>query len=165
MRLFLLLGLVLAAFSCAPPAEEIENQSPFALLQWPERWPVSQEVPFDARGSDDIDGTLVFIEMNFGDGTPSQERREGTFAHAYQSAGTYGFRLRIRDDAGAESELTGNVVVVDRLEEAQCSCELSCLGGGVCAESGCYQQHESEGAVDEGLGHFELEDLVGCEES
>ncbi len=94
-----------AQVSVAPVA----NQPPHAAFSYtppnpnPGAW-----VHFDASASSDPDGTIVSYAWNFGDGSTGTGV---SVYHQFTSAGTYGVRLTVRDNAGATDSVTHSVVV------------------------------------------------------
>lgn len=70
--------------------------------------------------------------MNFGDGTPEVSLLDGVFEHAYVASGAFEVRLEVEDDEGARSEVLGDVVIADRVDEPACTCDFECLSEGVC---------------------------------
>jgi hypothetical protein len=131
-----------------PPPED-DNREPIARLVWPQRWLQGAAAPFDGTGSDDLDGLLVRWSASFGDGTPEQDSDDGTFEHLYTAAGSFDVRLEVEDDRGATAEVLGTVVIVDRIDDPPCSCELACFDDGVCTADGCFHADMSEEATDE----------------
>lgn len=137
--------------SCAPPVEEEdENRPPLAHLVWPQRWTTDAPAPFDASASRDEDGFLERVSLSFGDGSPEQERLDGVFEHLYTAPGSYDVRLEVVDDDGAVAEVLGTVVVVERIDDPPCSCELPCFGEAVCTAEGCFLEGVSEELADGG---------------
>ena len=150
--LLVVVGLVGVAL-CGCPGDEIvdppDNREPIARLVWPQRWLQGAGAPFDATGSEDVDGLLVRWSASFGDGTPEQDSADGTFEHLYSAAGSFDVRLEVEDDVGATAEVIGTVVVVDRMDEPPCSCELPCFEAAVCTADGCFDAAMSEEATEE----------------
>lgn len=134
------------SMSCAPPPspDEDVNLSPVARLSWPQRWSTEEPAPFNAGASEDPDGLLDRVTLSFGDGTPDQDALDGTFEHLYTAPGSYDVRLEVVDDDGARAEVLGTVVVVDRIDDPPCSCELPCFDDAVCTVDGCFLSAESE---------------------
>jgi PKD repeat protein len=64
---------------------------------------------FDARGSSDIDGTIVSYAWNFGDGTTGSGPAP---SHTYAAGGSYPVSLLITDNVGATASQTATVTVV-----------------------------------------------------
>lgn len=151
--------------SCAPPPEPPleENVEPVARLVWPQRWTTQEPAPFDASASDDEDGLLERVTLSFGDGTPDQDRSDGIFEHLYTAPGSYDVRLEVVDDVGAFAEVVGTVVVVDRIDDPPCSCDLPCFDDAVCTEGGCFLAGVSEdGDVDGGAEAPLIEGEISC---
>ena len=164
--LALVLPLCGAGFiACGPPAEpgQVDNEPPIARATWPQRWPVDAPVPFDASTSEDVDGRLVRVSALFGDGSYEQTSRDARFEHLYAASGTYEVRVEVEDEAGDTAELIGRIVVVDRVEDPACSCELPCLDDGICTERGCFLAAVSEGVPDGFEGAPRLDDAVACD--
>ena len=69
--------------------DELDNREPVARLVWPQRWVQGAGAPFDASGSEDLDGLLVRWSASFGDGTPEQDSDTGLFEHLYAAAGSF----------------------------------------------------------------------------
>jgi PKD repeat protein len=67
------------------------------------------DIDVDASASDDVDGTIVSYEWNFGDGSPAGSGV--TASHTYATAGTYTVSLTVTDDDGAEHTVSQNVTV------------------------------------------------------
>jgi hypothetical protein len=132
--------LLALALGCVPgeePAEE-KNLPPVARFLWPQLWAASEPAPFDATESYDPDGELVRLSVAFGDGTLEQDRPAGLFEHLYTAPGSYDVRLEVEDDDGELAEVVGTVVVVARLADPPCSCELPCFDDAVCTAAGCF---------------------------
>jgi PKD repeat protein len=64
---------------------------------------------FDARDSDDVDGTAVAWQWDFGDGATGQGL---TADHTYAAAGTYTLKLQVTDDEGLSATATAPVTIV-----------------------------------------------------
>lgn len=161
------LGLLVigASVGCAPPPidEDGTNLQPVAHLVWPQRWSTDEAAPFDASASEDPDGRLARVTLSFGDGTPDQDALDGTFEHLYTAPGSYDVRLEVVDDDGATAEVLGTVVVVDRIDDPPCSCELPCFDDAVCTDDGCFLAAASEAIGDGGPGDGHLPPGVVCE--
>jgi hypothetical protein len=152
-RVWWLLVGGLCAGACTPgdvPPPE-DNREPVARLIWPQRWVQDEPAPFDATGSADTDGVIVRWSASFGDGAPEVDSSDGTFEHLYTTAGTFDVRMEVEDDVGATAEVVGTVVVVDRIDDPACSCDLPCFDEAVCTGDGCFLAGMSE----------EESDLVG----
>ncbi len=147
-----LLGAVWLSASCAPPPEppDEENLAPTAALLWPQRWSTEAAAPFDASASHDADGVLDRVTLSFGDGTPDQDRADGVFEHLYTAPGSYDVRLEVEDEDGARAEVLGTVVVVDRIDDPPCSCDLPCFDDAVCTARGCFLSDASADEATDG---------------
>ena len=66
------------------------------------------------EAAEDVDGSLVAWEWDFGDGTISTDPNP---VHEYAAPGTYRVTLRVRDDDGAESLFTREVTVPELATE------------------------------------------------
>ena len=64
---------------------------------------------FDASGSSDPDGEIVFYTWEFGDGETAMGQR---VQHIYDAAGTYTVTLTVTDDDGATATTTRTVEVI-----------------------------------------------------
>lgn len=154
-RALVVLALALLVTGMAPqgcPGTDpiANNEDPVARLVWPQLWLVTEPVPFDASASEDADGLIGEHTLVFGDGTEAQTSLDGHFEHLYASPGSFEFRLEVRDDNGAPAELVGTVVVVERLDDPLCTCQLPCLDDAVCTSEGCFYAAAQQGLVDVG---------------
>ncbi len=98
----------------SPPASTqftVENQLPVAAVLIEPRSPVVGEVVNFTDLSSDPDGTIVSSVWNFGDGATSGDRQA---IHAYSIAGTFTATLTVRDDDGATSQISRDIVVRPR---------------------------------------------------
>lgn len=154
-----LVPLLSAALCEGPPDVPPVNQDPVARLVWPQLWPVDEPVPFDATSSEDPEFAIDAFRMTFGDGTEQQENASGVFEHLYAEPGSYDFLLRVRDEGGLIAEVSGNVVVVNEVDDPVCSCTLPCFDDATCTSSGCYlaTTSEADGGVPDAPG-----DAVTC---
>jgi PKD repeat protein len=84
------------------------NQPPAAAISGPASGRVGELLSFNARGSHDVDGSIVSGEWDFGDGAAGTGVR---VAHTYMQAGLYQVRLTVTDDGGLTSETTHAVLV------------------------------------------------------
>ncbi len=71
-------------------------------------------VRLDGSMSTDPDGRVVEYCFDFGDGSELCWTTSPTVDHVYNSAGQYAARLRVRDDLGAQSQWSEDVVVTVR---------------------------------------------------
>ncbi len=159
-----LLAMGMGPAFCQPPDPLEPNEPPVAKLVWPQIWLVSEPVPFDASGSEDLDGLIDEVTLVFGDGTEAQSSADGRFEHLYVAPGTWDFRLEVRDDHGAPAEILGTVITVERHDDPICDCDLPCLDNAVCTSDGCFlraavQGTSSDGELDAGAGIGELPPL------
>jgi len=69
---------------------------------------VGEQVIFDASGSIDLDGRIVDVGWDFGDGT---SMRGALVGHAYNTAGLYTVQLTVTDDGGATDTATHDIAV------------------------------------------------------
>jgi hypothetical protein len=87
------------------------NTPPAAVLSAP----VRQARPGDwveLSGALSVDdGRVTHYLFDFGDGGDTGWLAEGATSHAYMAKGTYGARLRVQDDLGAESDWSAPVVI------------------------------------------------------
>ena len=141
----------------APEAIE-PNAPPVARALWPQLWPVDEPAPIDLSASADPDGLIVTILANFGDRSPEQESVDGVFQHTFPAPGTYQLRFVIEDDAGAQTELLGDIVIARTLDTPACDCERPCFEPGVCANERCYLAASSD--PEEAL--IAPEDVLDC---
>jgi len=63
-------------------------------------------ITFDASGSSDSDGYVVYNSFDFGDGTGTGLSTSPAAEHAYQGAGNYDVRLTVQDNGAAEGRTT-----------------------------------------------------------
>jgi len=68
-------------------------------------------VEIDASTSFDRDGAIEAYEIDWGDGTSSGWTPSARASHAFARAGEYRVTIRVRDDSGAVSDLTVEVLV------------------------------------------------------
>lgn len=129
-----------------PPPDD--NQAPVARLIWPQRWLQEAPAPFDATGSADLDGIITRWTASFGDATPEQDSTDGMFEHLYVAPGSFDVRLEVEDDSGDTAEVVGTVVVVDRIDDPPCSCDLPCFDDAACTGDGCFLAEMSEEETD-----------------
>jgi serine protease len=76
---------------------------------------VGETVVFDASDARDPDGSVVRHEWALGDGTAADGRR---VEHAYDEPGDYAVTLRVVDDDGSATRITGEVGVREDPEES-----------------------------------------------
>ena len=147
----LALSLLAALVGGCPVFTEppMANRAPVTKLVWPQLWPVDEPASLDASGSFDFDGDIDEISLVFGDGTFEQARREGTFEHVYAGPGTFEVRASAYDDDGARSELLGEIVLVEDIDEPACSCALPCFSPGACVDGRCFLRAMSSNAPDD----------------
>jgi hypothetical protein len=86
------------------------NQSPIADPGGPYVSSVRRPLWFDATGSVDPDGTIVFYDWDFGDGTIALNAGL-TPSHAYTAAGQYEVTLTVTDDGGLTDTGIANVAI------------------------------------------------------
>ena len=70
---------------------------------------VGEQVVFDASGSIDLDGRIVDVAWDFGDG---RSMRGTLVGHAYEAVGLYTVRLTVTDDGGAMDTATHDIAVL-----------------------------------------------------
>lgn len=158
-------ALLCALLLACGPGEEPEpepNEPPIARALWPERWLVSEPVPIDASRSEDVDGRLVRITAIFGDGTKAQTQADGRFLHLYPSPGAYDLRVEVEDDDGATAEVLGTVVLVERMDDPPCDCELGCLSSAICTSEGCFLSAVSDDVPEGFEGAPIPDDALSC---
>jgi len=113
-RFFARLALV-AGLTDLTPADNVNNASvfvnayPVAIINAPSWAFINESVHFNASGSTDDQG-IVEYKWDFGDYNAS--RRVVTYA--YNSSGTKTFKLTVKDQHGAEANVTGNIRIVVR---------------------------------------------------
>lgn len=144
-----------------PPVPEA-NESPVARLLWPQIWAQDEAAPFDASESDDANGPLSRIAINFGDGSVEQESDDGYFQHLYPAPGTFEVRLIVEDEEGFSAELLGDIVIVEELDKPSCSCDLPCFEPGLCTRDGCFLSGVSSQAAEDDASAPIPSDLVAC---
>src|SRR5690606_34832928 len=104
------------------------------------------------------------VTLSFGDGTPDQDRADGIFEHLYTAPGAYDVRLEVVDADGAAAEVIGTVVVVDRIDDPPCTCELPCFEDAVCTDDGCFLAGASAGGDEDGGPEDPfIEGAISCE--
>ena len=86
------------------------NEAPSASFTTSDAPTVSENVTFDASGSNDSDGSITNYAWEFGDGTSTTGE---TVNHSYDSAGNYTANLTVTDDDGA-SNSTSRIVAVEQ---------------------------------------------------
>jgi PKD repeat protein len=101
------------------------------------------EVQFDAGASQDLDGSIVRYQWDFGDGSWVDSPTAG---HTYQKRGTYEARLTLVDDDG----FVGSCVSLIEVNEAPLACflpdqELLQLGEQVVLDAAC--SRDADGSV------------------
>lgn len=95
---------------------ESKNSSPTASFSFLPISPKAGEVvAFDASSSEDLDGTLVSYEWDFGDGEISSSTLNST-NYTYDNLGDFSVKLSVTDNDGAISSTTRVVSVVSRDE-------------------------------------------------
>jgi PKD repeat protein len=77
---------------------DVPNEPPFADPNGPYTGAAGQAVQFDGSGSQDLDGTIVAYDWDFGDGMTGTGVSP---THTYTSGGTYTVTLTVTDDMGA----------------------------------------------------------------
>src|SRR5579872_3889835 len=110
MRLRSVLTFIFLASCFAIPARA---QNPIVITCTLSVTPTSGTAPLtvNASGNCTTDGTLpvVFYQLNWGDGSPTENSNSGT--HTYSSPGTYTVTLTGSDDAGNQGSASQNVTV------------------------------------------------------
>jgi hypothetical protein len=103
------------------PAEETEapNKAPTASLSVSRSVIQANEVfRLDGADSVDPDGRVMEYFFDFGDGTDSCWTVSASVDHSYPSSGQYVVRLKVRDDKGAQSHWSREIVVEVRAKKA-----------------------------------------------
>jgi PKD repeat protein len=94
----------------APIAYTIANQPPVAMLAvTPSTGIAPVMVSASTAGSNDVDGSIASIALDFGDGT---SMLAASTSHQYATPGTYTVTATVTDDLGAISNQTAVVTVV-----------------------------------------------------
>lgn len=65
---------------------------------------------FDASGSQDLDGSIIGYDWDFGDGSSEQAATAG-ISHSYAEPGSYTVTLTVHDDRGASASTTAQIDV------------------------------------------------------
>ncbi len=90
----------------------VANEPPKAVITATPMQSGTSDIAFDAYSSSDADGVISSYSWNFGDG----ETASGDYAeHKYLAAGDYTVVLTVIDDAGASSQDTMTISIVDEL--------------------------------------------------
>ena len=98
-----------AVVACVESPSEGENERPVAAVAVDvTEAPV---VAFDARASDDPDGTIDEFIFNYGDGTRLEVSASPFALHTYAAPGFYNVELSVVDDRGAKESLTVSIEV------------------------------------------------------
>ena len=98
-----------AVVACVDSPSEGENGRPVAAVAVDvTEAPV---VAFDARASDDPDGTIAEYIFNYGDGTRLEVSASPFALHTYAAPGFYNVELSVVDDRGAKESLTVSIEV------------------------------------------------------
>ena len=98
-----------AVVACVESPSEGENERPVAAVAVDvTEAPV---VAFDARASDDPDGTIDEYIFNYGDGTRLEVSASPFALHTYAAPGFYNVELSVVDDRGAKESLTVSIEV------------------------------------------------------
>ena len=84
------------------------NQAPNANANGPYNDLVYEEVTFDGSDSSDPDGSIVYFDWDFGDGSIGTGV---TSTHTYITAGTYNVTLTVTDNKGATDSATTTVTI------------------------------------------------------
>jgi PKD repeat protein len=97
--------------TASPPAGQ-PNRPPKASLSVPDpSVTVNVVVRLDGSGSADSDGQVEAYMFDFGDGTPACWTFSSSAEHVYTAAGQYVARLKVRDNGGAQSPWSGDVLI------------------------------------------------------
>jgi hypothetical protein len=89
-------------------------------------------VHFDASNSSDPDGKVVQFFFDLGDGSQICWTVSSAVDHAYTTPGQYVVRCRVRDDAGAQSPWTKDILVEVKVKKASSSTTRSFIPGMEC---------------------------------
>jgi PKD repeat protein len=102
----------------------VENTPPVASCRFSSDAPIpSESVLFDASASYDIDGRIVDVIWDFGDGT---SLRGSQVLHSYSSVGTYVVHLTVVDNSGTSAGISHTMSVHEPV-----------TGGGGCCGGSC----------------------------
>jgi len=88
----------------------LDTVYPVPKLEHRESPSEGEPVSFDASGSHDPDGAVIYYLLDFGDGSTSNSNKA---LHTYTQDGAYKVRLTVRDNRGAESVLEETIDVED----------------------------------------------------
>jgi PKD repeat protein len=94
-----------------------ENDPPLPTFTVSDENPtVGDTVTFDASGSEDPDGTIVFYRWDWdGDGTyDTSDFTQPTATHRFFSAGTYNVTLQVEDNGTAKNTFTREITVKEQ---------------------------------------------------
>lgn len=83
-------------------------QKPEAVITLPSSITAGKSSSFDASNSTDVDGSIVFYNWSFGDGSIASGE---TVQHTYTSPGTYIVTLTVTDNSGLSSSTSLSVTV------------------------------------------------------
>jgi PKD repeat protein len=84
---------------------------PMADADGPYRGTVDAAVSFDGSGSTDPDGTIMFYDWDYGDGTPLDIDAGPNPIHVYTASGSYTVILTVTDDTG-ESDSANSMATI-----------------------------------------------------
>lgn len=93
-----------AVVACVNSPSEGENGRPIVAVAVDVT--AAPVVAFDARASDDPDGTIAEYIFNYGDGTRIEVSASPFSLHTYAAPGFYDVELSVVDDRGAKESLT-----------------------------------------------------------
>jgi hypothetical protein len=98
-----------AVVACVESPSEAENERPVAAVAVDVA--DAPVIAFDARASDDPDGSIDEYIFNYGDGTRLEVSASPFGLHTYAAPGFYNVELSVVDDRGAKESLTLSIEV------------------------------------------------------
>ena len=89
---------------------EVANVAPTASIASADTVTATDELPFDAAGSTDSDGSIVSYAWDFGDGTSATGAK---VSHAFADSRTYDVTLTVTDDRNGTATATKKIAVTN----------------------------------------------------
>lgn len=137
-RLLYPLMAVAAFVACGPADEEVPaSDPPVVRMMSPLLAPVLTPVTFDASETSDDNG-VVYVKVQFGDGSAEEAFSSLIFSHTYQEPATYEVRVEAIDTEDNSDVLERNITVVDRYMPPYCGEDLPCEMDTLCIEGECF---------------------------